>query len=60
MTAFTKGQKVTQVLPAPVEGEVSGFALDQENGEVIVQVTSVDSEGVEHTRFFRQSEITAA
>ena len=57
---FNKGQKVVQVLPAPIEGTVTGFALDQENGEVIVQVTSVDADGEEHTRYFRQSEVTAA
>lgn len=57
---FTKGQKVIQVMPAPIEGEVSGFALDQENGEVIVQINYLDTDGSEHTRYFRQSEITAA
>lgn len=57
---FNKGQKVVQVLPAALEGEVTGFALDQENGEVLVQVTSIDADGVEHTRFFKQSEVTAA
>ena len=54
---FTKGQTVTQVLPAPITGEVAGFALDQENGEVIVLVNYKDVEGNEQSRYFRQSEL---
>jgi hypothetical protein len=58
--SFKKGDKVVQVMPAPVEGEVAGFSLDQDTGEVIVLVSSVDADGVEHSRYFKQSEIQAA
>lgn len=57
---FKRGDKVVQVMPAAVEGEVAGFSLDQDTGEVIVLVSSVDADGVEHSRYFKQSEIQAA
>lgn len=57
--SFKKGDKVVQIMPAPIEGEVAGFALDQDTGEVIVLVSSIDADGVEHTRYFKQSEIQA-
>lgn len=57
MTAFTKGQTVTQVLPAPISGEVAGFSLDQENGEVLVLVTYTDAQGETQSRYFKQSEL---
>lgn len=60
MTAFTKGQAVSQIITAPIVGEVAGFSLDQENGEVIVLVNYTDIDGNEQSRYFRQSEITAA
>lgn len=59
MTAFTKGQAVAQVLPAAIEGEVAGFSLDQETGEVLVLVAYEDSEGEKQSRYFRQSDIAA-
>lgn len=57
MTAFVKGQTVTQVVPAPITGEVAGFSLDQENGEVLVLVAYKDANGEDQTRYFKQSEI---
>lgn len=54
---FTKGQIVKQVVPAPIEGEVAGFSLDQENGEVLVLVSYVDIDGEVHSRYFKQSEL---
>jgi len=54
---FTKGQTVTQVLPAPIVGEVAGFSLDQENGEVLVLVNYTDAEGETQSRYFKQSEL---
>lgn len=55
--SFINGQKVTQILPEPIIGVVSGFALDQENGEVIVLVVSTNADGTVHSRYFRQEEI---
>ena len=54
---FTKGQTVAQVLPAPIEGQVAGFSLDQENGEVLVLVSYTDAEGETQSRYFKQSEL---
>jgi hypothetical protein len=54
---FTKDQKVSQILPAPITGTVAGFALDQSNGEVIVLVNSVDEDGIVHSRYFKQTEV---
>lgn len=54
---FTKGQTVTQVLPAAIQGEVAGFSLDQENGEVLVLVNYTDADGVAQSRYFKQSEL---
>jgi hypothetical protein len=54
---FKKGDKVVQVLPAPVAGEVVSFAVDQEAGEVSVLVEWTCAEGHVHSRHFKQSEI---
>lgn len=54
---FAKGQKVTQVLPAPISGEVAGFAVDQQTGALQVQVKWTDAEGHDHARFFSASEL---
>jgi len=54
---FTKGQTVTQVLPAPIEGTVGGFSLDQETGEVLVLVNFTDADGNEQSRYFAQSQL---
>ena len=60
MTAFTKGQTVSQIIAAPIVGEVAGFSLDQENGEVLVLVNYTDVDGETQSRYFKQSEIAAA
>lgn len=57
---FIKNQKVVQILPAPITGVVSGFALDQDTGEVIVLVNSTDADGTIHSRYFKQTEVEAA
>lgn len=56
---FTKDQKVSQILPAPITGTVGGFALDQDTGEVIVLVNSTDANGTVHSRYFKQTEVEA-
>lgn len=56
---FTKDQKVSQILPAPITGVVAGFALDQDTGEVIVLVSSTDADDVVHSRYFKQTELEA-
>lgn len=57
---FTNGQKVTQVLHAPIEGTVAGFGFDPVTGTVTVLVNYTDSEGNEQQRYFQQSELTAS
>ena len=56
---FKKGDKVTQVVAAAITGEVIGFALDQESGQVQAMVEYTDPAGEVHTRFFEQSELVA-
>jgi hypothetical protein len=51
--SFKRGDKVVQIVPAPIEGEVAGFSLDQDTGEVIVLVAYTDA-------YFQQSQIDAA
>lgn len=55
--SFKKGDSIIQILPAPIMGVVAGFSLDQDTGEVLVLMSSVDADGVEHTRYFKQTEI---
>jgi hypothetical protein len=59
MSQFKKGDAVTQVVPAPIEGTVEGFALDQDTGEVKILVEYSDSEGNTHSGYFSQSDFTA-
>ena len=53
---FSKGDKVTQVLPAPIAGTVEGFALDQTTGTVTVLVSYTEA-GKAHKRYFKESEL---
>jgi len=57
---FTKGQSVTQVLPAAIQGEVAGFSLDQETGTVLVLVSYTDAQNETQSRYFQQPELTAS
>lgn len=59
MPKFIKGQAVKQVLPAPVEGVVEGFSIDQEGGNLLVKVTWRDADDHDNARFFREEEIEA-
>ena len=54
---FKKGDKVIQVMPASVTGEVASFAVDQETGAVTVKVEWADNEGVVHSRHFNADEL---
>lgn len=60
MAKFAKGAVVRQIVK-PIEGVVSGdFRVDQESGNVQIPVAWIDSDGVEHSRYFNESEIEAA
>ena len=54
--ALKKGDKVKQILPAPITGTVTGFALDQETGEVHAKVEWTEGEDV-HSRHFKQDDL---
>lgn len=56
---FTKGQKVSQIVPAPIVGEVVGFSVDQETGTVQIKVEWSDADGGKHERFFAEGEVRA-
>jgi hypothetical protein len=54
---FKKGDKVEQILPTPVVGEVVSFALCQETGEVTLNVSWQDADGSAHQRSFKAAEL---
>ncbi|WP_342617223.1 hypothetical protein [Rhodoferax sp. GW822-FHT02A01] len=56
---FKKGDKVVQVLPAPIEGSVAGFDVDQETGAVQVRVEWPDADGSIHAQHFREDQLKA-
>ena len=58
MSKFTKGQKVAQIV-APISGEVTGFQVDQETGNLQVLVKWTDADGGEHARYFNETDIEA-
>lgn len=60
MAKFAKGAVVRQIV-TPITGVVAGdFRVDQESGNVQIPVAWVDADGVEHSRYFNESEIEAA
>ena len=44
---------VRQVQPAPIEGKVAGFSVDQESGEKLVRVNCTDG----NERYFKESDL---
>jgi hypothetical protein len=57
---FKKGEKVIQVVPAPIVGTVAGFDVDQETGVVLPRVEWTDADGVVHSRHFNANELQSA
>lgn len=55
MAKFSKGDSVAQIV-APIAGEVLGFQVDQESGDLLVLVGWTDADG-DHSRYFKESEI---
>lgn len=58
MAAFKKGDAVRQVVPAPIDGVVAGFEVDQETGAVQYRVEFQDGEETRE-RFFAAEQIKA-
>ena len=56
---FKKGDKVSQVLPAPVVGEVAGFDVDQETGTLQVRIEWTDANGDVNVRHFNPDQLQA-
>ena len=57
MAKFSKGLEVQQVV-ATIKGTVTGYAVDQETGDLQVLVTWTDEEG-EHSRYFTEDQLEA-
>ena len=60
MSNFKKGDVVRQVMPAPIEGTVTGFSVDQETGKVLTLVEFKDAEGDVAENYFQPDQIEAA
>lgn len=60
MLKFKNGDKVRQVMPAPIEGVVSKFLFDEQTGNVSYVVDSIDAEGNAQQRVFQASDLEAA
>lgn len=55
---FKKGDAVRQVVPAPVEGVITGQAIVDDEVQYSVQWTGPD--GDSHERFFTEDQLTQA
>ena len=60
MSMFKKGDVVRQVMPAPIEGVVTGFSVDQETGVVLTMVEFKDASGEVAENYFQPGQIEAA
>lgn len=56
---FKNGDKVRQVMPAPIEGEVVRFVFDETTGEISYVVLATDVEGI-HERVFKAEDLEAS
>jgi hypothetical protein len=56
---FKKGDKVRQVMSKPIEGVVSGMALDEEGGKVNVHVTWKGEDGHKHGVYLTEEQLEA-
>jgi len=57
--AFTQGQEVTQIVPAPIQGTIAGFGFDPNTGNVTILVSYTDADGNEQQSYFQQSQFEA-
>lgn len=57
--AFNKGDKVAQVLPAPIVGTIESFNFDEGTRQIKNLVTWTDAEGNTHSRYFTDEELTS-
>jgi hypothetical protein len=59
MAAFKKGDAVRQIVPAPIEGVVTGFHVDQETGDMQFRVEWANAEGEACGRYFTAAQLQA-
>lgn len=52
-----KGTAVRQIMPAPFEGTVAEFSVDQDTGELQYRVQCACEEGHEHSKWFKEDQI---
>lgn len=57
MAKFKKGDAVRQAVPTPIAGEVVGYSVDQQTGDVTVCVQYKDADGAEHRRHFLEAQL---
>lgn len=55
---FKKGAKVQQTVK-PIVGEVGGYQVDQQTGDILVLVKWVDGKN-QSSRYFKESELSSA
>ena len=56
-TKFVVGQKVRQIMPAPIEGVIKEFTFDKTTAVVSVVIGVTGADGVEHERVFLESNL---
>ena len=55
--AIVKGARVRQIMPAPYEGVITEFQIDQEDGATLCRVDRDDGEGGVESKFFKKSDL---
>lgn len=56
MANIRKGDKVRQIVN-PIEGEVTDFAIDRENGDRLMLVEWKCEEGHTHSKYFSEEQV---
>lgn len=59
MAKFAPNDKVVQDIK-PINGEVVGYQVDQNTGDLLVLVQWLDADGENHQRYFKESDLVAA
>jgi hypothetical protein len=57
MAKFKKGDKVEQIMPAPIRGRVDAFSIDQESGDPQLHVSWEDDNQVTHSKWFHEHQL---
>lgn len=59
---FKSGDRVRQILPAPIVGVVSNITMDPNTGDrlFLVESPDEDGDGIAESRYFREDQIESA